>query len=271
LESYPATDVQKPVKISPKEREALNLAAEWKNSQDKPVRGEDGIVRYVYGATMPTLICAPRRVCMIQLEPGEMIVSDIVAGDNIRWDIIPLVGERQTIISVKTTYSNIETNMTVLTNLRTYFIALKSAKHEWMPVMGFVYPENAKKAWETYKKKMSEVAYSSTLSTGENVSALDFEYRMTGESPWKPIRVYNDGKQTYIQFSSANFNNGAPALVAIGEKGGMFSDDSTEIYNYRVIGDRYVVDGLPKRMSLMSGAGKGETGVMIDHVGGKRQ
>lgn len=274
VEAFPA-DSGEAVKLDAREKEALSLAKEWINNPEKPVRSSDGSVKYVYGATLPTLICSVGRVCMIRLEEGEELVDDIMAADPVRWDIKTMdvghEGRLTTMISVKPKYPALITNMVITTNRRSYMILLKSTNKDWVPEMSFIYPEDAKKAMASYRNKRRQAAYSSTLSTGQNAAALDFEYRMSGDTPWKPIRVYNDGAQTYIQFPSANFNDGAPALVEISNGGGMFSEETTEIYNYRVVGDRYVVDGKPKRMGLLSGAGKGEKRVLIDYVGGKTQ
>lgn len=272
VEAIPA-DFGEVVKLDAKEREALSLAKEWINNPTKPVRAADGSVKYVYGATIPALICAKLRVCMIRLEEGEELVDDIMAADPVRWKTIPMMvgaeGRQTTMIAVKALSAGLVTNIVINTNRRAYMILLKSTDKDWIPEMSFFYPENVEKAWASYKSKKKQIAYSSTLSTGESMDNLDFNYQMTGESKWKPIRVYNNGKQTYVQFASAEFNNGAPALVAVGKSAGWFSDESTEIYNYSPIGDRYVVDGVPERMMLISGVGKDEKKVVIDYVGGK--
>lgn len=273
VEAYPMHSGQD-IQLDAKERRALELAREWKNNPDKPIRGKDGSVQYVYGTTLPALVCSMVRVCMIRLQEGEVIVDDIQAGDKVLWEMMPMLvgseGNQTTMVGVKPKYAGLITNIVINTNRRSYKILLKSTERQWMPELSFVYPDDADRAWEAYRKKQNQVAYSSTLSTGENVAALDFNYRMSGESSWKPIRVYNDGAKTYIQFATASFNNGAPALVAMGKDAGMFSDESTEVVNYRVIGDRYIVDGMPKSMGLVSGVGKGETKVMIDYVGRKQ-
>ena len=264
-----------PVRLDPKDRRALDLAKEWKNSPDKPFRAEDGSVKYVYGATLPTIVCAVLRVCMIRLQEGEVIVDDIHAGDTKRWDILPVLigpeGNQTTMVSVKAHEVGLVNNIVIPTNRRVYILQAKSTKHEWMPVLAFHYPEDAKKAWAEYRKKQDQIAYSSTLTTGESVSENDFEYRIEGESPWKPIRVYNNGTKTIIQFASSKFNHGAPAFVALSGDGGVFSDETTEVFNFRVVGDRYEVDGLPHSMALISGVGKGEKRVLIEYVGGKKQ
>ena len=273
VEAYPA-DMEQSVTLDAKEREALKLAKEWINNPEKPVRSADGSVKYVYGATMPALICSVERVCMIRLEEGEEIIDEIQAGDKVRWDLFPAFsgpeGRQTNLIAVKPKYSGLITNIVVNTNRRTYMIILKSTKDKWIPEMSFIYPENAKKAWASFRSKKREAVYASTLSTGQRADRMDFEYTMSGDGPWKPIRVYNNGAQTTIQFASADFHNGAPALVALGGDGGPFSDETMEVVNYSPNGDSYIVDGLPRRIGLISGVRKGEKKVIIEYVGKKK-
>ena len=36
-----------------------------------PARGEAGATVFVFGSTLPTIVCAPLFVCDLALEPGE--------------------------------------------------------------------------------------------------------------------------------------------------------------------------------------------------------
>ncbi|MDT9096864.1 TrbG/VirB9 family P-type conjugative transfer protein, partial [Escherichia coli] len=75
-----------------------------------------------------------------------------------------------------------------------------------------------------------------------------FGFRISGDRPrWSPTRVYSDGLKTYIQFPSSQFADEAPALVELDGGSG------TQMVNYRVVGDRYVVDHVIERAALISG------------------
>lgn len=108
-----------------------------------------------------------------------------------------------------------------------------------------------------------------TLPTGQNLANLDFGYEIRGDHPrWTPQRVYTDGVKTYIQFPSASFaGSEAPALVSLARDGGLFSKPTQELVNYRVIGDRYVVDQVIDRAALISGVGSSQVEVIIEHRG----
>lgn len=254
------------VKLSPKEAHALRLANEWKGRRDKPRRGEDGSVKYLFGATLPTLICSPLQVCMIQLQSGET-VNDLHIGDKVRWNPVPGTlgaGDTQaTTIIVKPTDAGLTTNMTVTTDRRIYTIKLVSSSKDWMPVVSFDYPDDIQKIWAAHSARQQQAVRENTLPTGQNLANLDFNFRISGKNPsWKPVRVYTDGQKTYIQFPSAHFNE-SPALVALGRRG-------EELVNYRLIGDRYVVDKVLDRAALIVGVGRAQTKVVITRTEGRK-
>jgi len=259
------------VYLDAKESYGLTLADQWKSHPDKPRRGADGSVKYLYGATLPTLVCTPLQVCSIQLQPGET-VNDIHAGDTARWRISLAqsgAGADQTsLVIVKPTDAGLVTDLLITTDRRSYTIKLASTQKSWIPVLSFDYPEDVNAALAAYKAKQSKDYYASTLPTGQNINNLDFNFRMSGDRPrWRPLRVYSDGQKTYIQFSSTHFSGDAPALVELGNDGSLFRKPSQQIVNYRVIGDRYVVDSVLDRVALITGVGSRQTKVVITHGG----
>ncbi len=237
------------IEFNDKEQKALEIVRQWRNNPDKPRRSADGTVMYLYGATLPTLICTPLQVCAIRLQAGE-VVNDVHAGDSARWRITPsMIGGGSgaiTNVIVKPTDSGLTTNLIITTDRCSYTIVLKSANHEWMPAIGFDYPDEQERTWANYRTQQSRATQAVTLATGENTAALDFSFTMSGDNPkWKPQRVYRSAEgKTYIQFASDKFLNDAPALVVIGKGGNLWSGPATQIINYRPVGDRYVVDVL---------------------------
>ena len=264
------------IQLNDKEQAALAIVRQWRNNPDKPRRSADGTVVYLYGATLPTLICTPLQVCAIRLQAGE-VVNDVHSGDSARWRITPsMIGGgsgAMTNVIVKPTDAGLTTNLIITTDRRSYTIVLKSANNEWMPAIAFDYPDEQERTWAQYRAQQTRATQAVTLATGENTAALDFGFTMGGDNPkWKPQRVYRSAEgKTYIQFASDKFLNEAPALVVIGKGGSLWSGPATQIINYRPIGDRYVVDGIPDQMALISGVGSEQTKVTIDYTGDKRQ
>ncbi|MFZ2316065.1 MAG: P-type conjugative transfer protein TrbG [Gammaproteobacteria bacterium] len=261
------------VLLNRKEIYSIRLVNEWKSHPDRPHHGADGSVKYLFGATLPTLICTPLEVCSIVLQEGE-VVNDVHAGDNARWKITPATignkGNPTTVIVIKPTDAGLVTNLSVATDRRLYTIKLVSTQNKWIPILSFDYPDDVAREWAAYHEQHAQQVFNTTLPTGQNIANLDFGFCISGDNPrWKPIRVYTDGSKTYIQFSSASFNGDAPALVERGNDGGLFTKASEMIVNYRVIGDRYVVDKVLERASLIVGVGRHQTEVTITRTEGK--
>ncbi len=260
------------VKLDAKEAQGVKLADKWKATPDLPASGEDGEVQYLYGSTLPTLVCSPTQVCAIRLQVGE-VVNDVHVGDKVRWKVTPATAGKgateTTLVIVKPIDAGLSTNLIVTTDRRVYTIKLISSQRDWMPVMSFFYPDEAEKEWAAYRERQDRETRNNTLPTGQNIANLDFNFSLKGDSPsWKPVRVYTDGTKTYIQFPAGSLNGTAPALVALGMKDGLLAKRDEEIVNYRVIGDRYVVDKVLGDAALIVGAGSKQTRVTIHHQRG---
>lgn len=254
--------------LNAKEKRAVKLSRQWRDRSDMPQPGEDGVVRFLYGAGLPTVVCAPLQVCNVALQPGE-IVNNLNVGDSVRWKITPATsgeagGGRITHLIIKPADAGLATSLDVATNRRVYAIKLVSTQKEWMPLAAFNYPDDAQRQWAAYRQQVSFGSAATNLPTGESLADLDFGYRLSGDDPgWKPLRVYTDGAKTYIQFPPSVVHASAPVLVGLADDGGWFSDPSTQMVNYRMQGDRYVVDRVLDRAALISGVGSGETRVVI--------
>lgn len=249
--------------MNAKEARGARLAREWvSNNNNEPVRGDNGSITYLYGAGMPAVVCAPLRLCSISLEPGE-VVNSINIADSVRWKIsLGTSGTGQNEIShvmVKPTDVGLETSMSILTNRRDYQVTLKSRTDDWMPEISFVYPSNIQQEVAEYRQQVQQHRQDNTITgTGHQVADLDFEYRIEGEASWRPVRVYNDGVKTVIQMPASMQHREAPVLVSIGP------DDQEQIVNYRLRGDRFIVDQLFDRAALVAGVGDQQTRVTIE-------
>jgi type IV secretion system protein TrbG len=253
--------------LNTKERHAVSLARRWADRAEMPRRGQDGVIRFLYAATLPTVVCAPLQVCDLALQPGE-IVNNVNVGDKVRWNISPAISgspEGQiTHLIIKPADAGLISSMTIETNRRTYAIKLVSTQHQWMPLVAFNYPDDMQRQWSAYRQNVAWGSATSIQSTGENAANLDFGFRITGDNPsWRPLRVYTDGGKTYIQFPHTMAFSDAPALVGLDSGGGWFSGPSEQMVNYRITGDRYIVDRVLDRAELISGVGSGQTRVLI--------
>ncbi len=257
------------IKLNPKEQKAVSLANQWKNKAAMPVIGEDGAVSFPFGVTLPSVVCAPLYACDVGLQPGE-IVNQVDVGDSPRWKVTPAssgIGKNAiTHLIIKPADVGLTSNMIVNTDRRTYNIRLVSKKDGWMPLVSFSYPEDTDAAWEAYHQTHSQKGSpnatvfqeSNTLASGE----LDFNYRLKGDNPrWKPVRVYANASKTFIQFPANAQNHEIPALVILGP------GNQDQLVNYRMVGNRYVVDRVIDKAALISGVGRNQSRVEIQREG----
>lgn len=252
-------------------REAANVATARRfidgssELADAGAPGTDGAVVFRYGAAMPTIVCAPLYVCSVALQPGE-VVNNVQVGDPVRWKITPALsgsGPLQvTHVTVKPVDIGLTSNLIVATNRRAYLMKLVSRKDDWMPSIAFSYPEDEAAQWAALAQQREAEHVATVMpETGQHLAALDFGYRLRGDEPvWRPLRVYNDGTKTYIQFPRATQADELPALVAIG------ADKREQMVNYRLAGDRFVVDQVLKRAVLVSGVGRHQVKVRIERT-----
>jgi type IV secretion system protein VirB9 len=259
--------------LTQQEREAIAIAKKWQaNSAQgiKPVAGTDGSIRFLFGAQQPSIVCAVLQVCDIELQPGEQ-VNSIHLGDQARWLIEPAItgqgaAEVQHLI-VKPMDVGLETSLVVTTNRRTYHIRLRSHRREFMPRVGFIYPEDARAKWDAIKAQKNRtmaIRQSRVIpETGEYLGHLDFAYSVSGNAAWKPVRVYNDGQKTIIQMPRIMAQTEAPTLLLLNKKGGLFRKDDTVMVNYRLQGDRYIVDAVFDKAILVAGAGNNQSRVTV--------
>lgn len=246
---------------------AVEVAKKWQKGAPVTV-GANGTIKFVYGPRQPTVVCAVLQVCDIQLQAGE-VVNDVHSGDIERWNIEAAFsgvgGAETTHILVKPTENNLKSSLVVTTTRRVYHISLVSHSTDYMPRVAFSYPEDTMAKLKAQREKFDQERKANTIpETGEYLSNLDFAYRVTGAAPWVPVRVFNDSKKTIIQMPASMGQTEAPVLLILRHEGGLFSDEELVLMNYRLSGDRFIVDGLFDRAVLIAGVGANQDRVTIE-------
>jgi type IV secretion system protein VirB9 len=260
------------LKLNAQEREALAIAKKWKAGSStqglKPVAGADGVIRFLYGATQPSIICAVLQVCDVELQPGER-VNTIHLGDMARWTVEPAVtgqgGSEVQHLIIKPMDSGLETSLMVTTDRRAYHLRLRSHRTEYMPRVAFTYPDEAMAKWEAVRQAQARSHERQVLpGTGEYLGDLNFDYAIEGSSTsWKPVRVYNDGVKTIIQMPATLSQADAPILLVVKKDGGIFTDEESVQVNYRLQGNRYIVDSIFEKAILVAGVGSTQDRITI--------
>ena len=145
---HPKSDVPLPAMAL----EAVRVSESWQAEKNAPSPGPDGRVMYSYGAGLPTVVCAPLRVCMIELEAGEKIVGEPHIGDSVRWIISPALygaGEQATpVIVLKPQAPGLDTNLLITTDRRAYYLRLISKPEDYVARVSFAYPDDDNRKWQ---------------------------------------------------------------------------------------------------------------------------
>lgn len=185
------------------------------------------------------LFTAPGLVSDIALQAGEGLVS-VAAGDTARWVIGDTTSgsgpAKRTHILVKPVGAGLRTNLVITTDRRVYLLALRSTVGEGMAAVSWTYPQD-----ELLALKMAEESAraAAPVAQGVAVDRLNFNYRIEGDRPsWTPVRAFDDGAQTFIEFPPSVATGEIPPLFLIGSSG------KAELVNYRLSGRYYIVDRL---------------------------
>jgi type IV secretion system protein VirB9 len=185
------------------------------------------------------LYTAPERVSDIALQAGEKLVA-VSAGDTVRWiigDTTSGAGDAARVhVLVKPFAPGLVTNMVITTDRRAYHLALESTDATAMAAISWTYPQDRLVALRGQNVRAEQ-----TRPVAENVALtnLRFRYEISGDSPpWRPVRAWDDGTKVYIEFPGRLDQGEAPPLFVVGPLG------DTQLVNYRVSGNHYIVDRL---------------------------
>jgi P-type conjugative transfer protein TrbG len=237
LKPYP-TKAAKDEKVPPEQA----IAKANKAARMEPTRAGYINAIQVYPWTegaLYRLYASPEKVSTIALQSGEELV-DVSTGDTVRW----VVGDsasgegstRRVHILIKPTLPDIQTNLVVLTDRRTYHLELVSTKETYMASISWTYPTDALVA--LHKQNVAAEANEQRIADrGVRLDNLNFRYRIEGDDPpWRPVRAFDDGRKVYIQMPSGLSQGEAPPLFVAG------ADGRPNLVNYRVRGTYYIVD-----------------------------
>jgi type IV secretion system protein VirB9 len=166
----------------------------------------------------------------IEFAKDEEILN-ISMGDSTSWQIYNS-GHR---LFIKPIEKDATTNMTLITNKRTYFFELYAEEAEDIrdPNMvfnlRFLYPDEEDE--ENLRKYGTSTVSGPDLTHPEQ---YNFNYSISGNSVVAPIKIFDDGEFTYMQFRDKNAE--MPAFFTVDE------DLKESIVNYRLSPDtKYVI------------------------------
>ena len=225
----------------------------------------------VYAAKMPRPLLTDQRIKQVAYDPNQVyelmgtygyqttieFASDEqikvrTLGDSIAWQTV-INGSR---LFVKPVEPNAATNMTIITNKRTYFFKLNStAKQRDMTfLVRFIYP-NA-----SMLNTASGMPNSGNDRSGKGFdpATLNLHYAASGDKQAIPLqRAFDDGEFTYFQFDK---NSEIPAFYIVG------SDGTESVVNTRREGAYMVVERTGHLFTLRNG----DAHLCVENTGSKK-
>ena len=176
----------------------------------------------------------------IEFEDGETI-DTISMGDTVSWQIVPS-GKR---MFLKPTSPDATTNMTLITNKRLYFFELHAREASSINDPGlvftvkFLYPDSGSSILQSGSKSVPQ---GPDLSRPEK---YNFNYTLSGATSISPIKVFDDGQFTYLEFKDKNAP--IPAVFDVDKKG------NESIVNYQISGNYIVLEMIATKLTLRYG------------------
>ena len=236
-----------------------------------PNINSDGFVKIAYSAgQQPIINTTPFQITVLSLQPGEKF-TNIQSGDPNRWTYSAALSGTganvQQNVLIKPSPAdkaseNMATNMIITTDKRLYNIRLVcSPDAKNTRSVSFWYPEEMVDAVNNAAIKKAD---DSTVASGTNINlnAVNFNYKissgglLTPSPSWMPLRVFDDGTHTYIQFPEGMSSRDMPALFIV-------NGSNKELVNYRSKAPYFVVDKLFKEATLVLGVGRDQKQVTL--------
>ena len=202
-----------------------------------------------------TAVTSPGYVTTIALRPGEKLIT-AAAGDTTRWVVENVQSgsgdAAQTLLLVKPRKAGLQTNLLITTDQRVYALDLASTDSGvYHTMIAWNYPFGDVVMIRS-QVAAQQVAAQATVATGLDLSKANFNYlifrqKHTPTPAWCPLRAFDDGQKTFIQFPPKVTVTEAPPLFVMGRRG------DAQLVNYRVKGDWYIVDRLFDKAELRLG------------------
>ncbi len=177
---------------------------------------------------------------VIEFDPAERI-ENVSIGDSLSWQVTP--NRKATLLFIKPMAKTAPTSMTVATNRRLYSFLLTTYESrgandpEATFRLRFLYPE----------PPAPPVEAPPPAPPPPDPASFNFSYAWKGAKALYPIRVFDDGKVTYFEFTP---ENDQPAVFVLG------SDGQEEMAATRIEGRYAVADFIAKTFVLRYGKAK---------------
>lgn len=174
-------------------------------------------------------------------------IENVAIGDSASWQVTP--NKRANLLFVKPLSALAITNMTVVTNRRTYlFDLVASPRSNPLYVLSFTYPdepdEDDVQLAAAERANPLEVAAATDPYAVVDPAALNWAWGSDGDRKLLPLRTFDDGQATFLEWPDGT---PVPAILVKDFEG------TEGPVNFTVRGNTVVVDGVPREIILRSG------------------
>ena len=172
-------------------------------------------------------------------------IENVAVGDSAAWQITP--NRRASLLFVKPLSARSRTNMTVVTDKRTYMFDLVAGDKWTAPVyaLKFSYPNEKKAEPPKAVQPQAVAAVSPQQSATMTADKLHFDWKTKGNDKLVPERVFDDGTSLYLAW---NRSTPLPAILTQSE------DRKEGPVNYRMSGEYIVISPIPANLVLRYGS-----------------
>lgn len=209
----------------------------------QPTAVDQRIRQVVYNASEVYEVTGNYRfTTTIEFEKGET-VQYLTLGDTIAWQAHPM-GRR---VHIKPVEPRAVTNMTVVTDRRTYYFRLTAIapkdRLDATFLLRFIYPQQSDIAVNPDAvRKTADGAARDELAS--RVKVRNCNYSVSGSKSIKLVRACDDGVFTYLEFAE---NATLPAFFAVDPAG------NESVVNYRMEGKYVVIERVGSLFTLRDG------------------
>ena len=179
----------------------------------------------------------------IEFAPDERI-ENVAVGDSSAWQITP--NHRASLLFVKPLVARSRTNMTVVTDRRTYMFDLVAGDKWTTPVyaLKFSYPNDKSAQLEKPAQEATQLP-PPPPSPAQVAEKLHFDWKTKGSGKLLPNRVFDDGSSVYLAWEK---DTPLPAILTVSE------DRKEGPVNYRIDDEYIVISPVPANLVLRYGS-----------------
>mgnify|MGYP000035223620 CR=1 FL=1 len=173
-------------------------------------------------------------------------IENVAIGDSNAWQVTP--NKRANLLFVKPLLARVSTNMTVVTDKRTYlFDLVASPSAQPLYVLSFKYPDAPKPKVDPSAQLAQTTQPAAEPAAVTDPALLNFAWTKSGDKKLLPENVFDDGEATFLSWPAGR---AVPAILITDSEG------TEGPVNFTVRGTTIVIEGVPAQLVFRAGKDK---------------